>query len=111
MLLVTGGVGGLRFILSSTEVLPYGGGQPQAWRFAGELPSPRDGLRGVTLGHTLHVTGCNYFNRYCDEIVSWCALSETWSIAGHLTVARGYHGLTSAPLVVLQAMGYCPHYN
>ena len=105
---MTGGSDGDYHRLSSTEVLPYSSGQPESWRFAGQLPSPREGLRGVTLGQALYVTGGldSDYSDY-DSILSWCGTSETWAMAGHLTQARDYHGLTSAPLSVLQHLGYC----
>ena len=105
VLLVTGGADSDNRALRTTEVMTYSSGEPEYWRFAGELPSPRSGLRGVTLGQGLYVTG--YSVSYSDEILSWSGTNETWALAGHLTVARYNHGLTSVPLAVLQDMGYC----
>ena len=109
MLLVTGGSVGLSATdyLSTTEVMTYSSGKPGSWRFAGQLPSPRLGLRGVTLGQGLYVTGGFSGSSYYDSIVSWSGTSETWALAGNLTVGRTYHGLASPPLAHLQGMGYC----
>ena len=55
-MLVTGGYFGYDSgdYLSSTELLV---GTAPAWVFTGELPSPRDGLRGANIGHKIFMTG------------------------------------------------------
>ena len=108
VLLVTGGRDIDNQDMSSTEVITYSSGTPESWRFAGQLPSPRFGLRGVTLGKGLFVTGGYDSFSASKEILSWSGITETWAMAGHLSVVRYYHGLTSAPLTVLQDLGYCP---
>ena len=55
-MLVTGGVSGSGSydLLSSTELLV---GTAPAWVFTGELPSPRDALRGATIDNVVLMTG------------------------------------------------------
>ena len=55
-MLVTGGYSSGVF-LSSTELLV---GTAPAWVFTGELPSPRDGLRGAYLDNEIFMTGDYY---------------------------------------------------
>ena len=50
MFLVAGGANGI----SSTETLVEGG---HAWNFQQPLPSPRDGLQGISLPDTVIMTG------------------------------------------------------
>ena len=52
-MLVTGGYDGSA-PLSSTELMV---GTASAWVFTGELPSPRDGLRGATIDNMVLMTG------------------------------------------------------
>ena len=57
-MLVTGGRYDSVF-LSSTELLV---GTAPAWVFTGELPSPRDGLRGAYLDNEILMTGVNGYD-------------------------------------------------
>ena len=52
--LVAGGSPGLGGWLSSTELLVE---TASAWVYTGELPSPRDGLRGATIDNRVLMTG------------------------------------------------------
>ena len=52
--LVTGGYDGLSDILSSTELLVE---TDSAWVLAGNLPTPRAGLRAVNIDQKILVTG------------------------------------------------------
>ena len=59
--LVTGGYD-INHRLSSTEVISSVSG---GWKYVGELPGPRYGLRGITLANKIFVTGC--FNPETSE--------------------------------------------
>ena len=67
-MLVTGGWSGSDY-LSSTELMV---GTAPAWVFTGELPSPRDGLRGATIDNMVLMTGMTiivikYFNELLNK--------------------------------------------
>jgi hypothetical protein len=94
MLIVTGGYE----LLSSTEVMEHPEG---SWREAGPLPSARYALRGASLASVFHVSGGDDGSNYLDEILVWDAVSETWSLAGHLATARFHHGITEVSLGAL----------
>jgi hypothetical protein len=97
VMLVSGGWDGQQF-LSSTEVMAHPEG---SWREAGPLPSARDALRGASLASVFHVSGGSDGSNSLDEILAWDAVSETWSLAGHLATARYYHGITEVSLSAL----------
>jgi hypothetical protein len=92
MLILTGGWDGQ--YLSSTEVMEHPEG---SWREAGPLPSARRDLRGASLASVFHVSG-GYDGSDLDDILAWDAVSETWSLAGHLATARQYHSMTEVSL-------------
>ena len=69
-----------------------------SWREAGPLPSARWALRGASLASMFHVSGGSEGSTDLDEILAWDPVSETWSLAGHLATARGYHGVTEVSL-------------
>ena len=90
--------------LTSTELLdfsaPAGG-----WREAGQLPSPRSGLRAAKLGQVVHVSGGRDDGSFLDSILSWDPDTESWSQAGVLTAARDSHGVTEVFLAAVEE--YC----
>ena len=100
MLLVTGGFPNLN-TLATTEVYNYSGDGPGSWRSAGQLPTARYELRAARVGQILHVSGGN--GR--DEILSFDPVSETWSLAGRMTVGRYFHAVVEIPVAVMA--GYC----
>ena len=94
MLLVSGGWGGDQF-QPSTEVMAHPEG---SWREAGPLPSVRYGAVGASLAGVFHISGGWHLEHYLDEILAWDPVTETWSMVGHLTTARRYHGATEVDL-------------
>ena len=113
MLLVTGGEVRDEYGGASTEVASYSQlsqGGP-FWRFAGNLPASRRGLRAVQFGNTIIVTGgqslqesqpsttttTQYPNprppepNYPTAVLMWDPSSETWSDIGRLNFGRTYH--------------------
>ena len=105
VLIVTGGVeraGGL--YLASTELLDYSA-PAGGWREAGQLPSPRDGLRAARLGRLVHVSGGWDGNSYLNSILAWSPDTEAWSQAGVLSAARDSHGVTEVALATVE--DYC----
>ena len=100
MIIITGGYYGE--YLASTEVMAHPAG---SWRDVAPLPSIRSGLRGATLAGVFHISG-GYdadFNDL-DEILAWDPVSETWSLAGHLTNARGWHGVTEVSIASMAGL-------
>ena len=82
----------------STEVASYSQlsqGGP-FWRFAGNLPASRRGLRAVQFGNTIIVTGGQSLQdhqepNYPTAVLMWDPSSETWSDIGRLNFGRAYH--------------------
>jgi len=97
MLIVAGG--GKDQPLASTEVLQYP--SDQNWRSVGELPSPRWGLRTVSLGETLLVVGGGDASSEMDEVLTWDPVTEEWGVSGHLSSPRGNHAVAEVPLNLL----------
>jgi hypothetical protein len=98
-MIVTGGWGVAQDrLLSSTEVMEHPAG---SWREAGPLPSARYALRGASLASVFHVSGGWDGSNDLDEILAWDAVSEAWSLAGHLATARYSHGITEVSLAAL----------
>ena len=40
-----------------------------------------------------------------EEILTWDSVSESWSVAGHMTEAKDYHGVTEVSLAAVAR--YC----
>jgi len=97
MLIVAGG--GRELPLASTEVVEYP--SDQSWRSVGQLPSPRWGLRSVSLGGTLLVTGGGDASSETDEVVAWDPVTEEWEVAAHLSSSRGNHAVAEVPFNLL----------
>jgi len=97
MLIVAGG--GREQPLASTEVVQYP--SDQSWRSVAQLPSPRWGLRSVSLGGTLLVTGGGDASSETDEVLAWDPVTEDWELAAHLTSPRGNHAVAEVPLDLL----------
>ena len=106
-MIVTGGFSGHE--LSSTEVIDYTsgeGGPHWGWVEVGQLPSPRDSLRGASIGGVFHVTGGHYYaTGDIGEVLVFDPESKTWAVAGELTAARQRHAVTEVPLTAVAA--YC----
>ena len=101
MLLVTGGSPGLGAASSLTEVYNLSLGVTFRWRYAGELPSPRWGLRSAVLGGVIHVSGGQQGEggdlTASSEVLSWNSTTEAWDLAGRMDRSRYLHALTVAP--------------
>ena len=85
-------------------MLEYGGG---GWREVGRLPAPKCQQKGATVGGVFHVAGGGDFDsKTSDAILSWDPVAESWSVAGHMEIARNYHAVTAVPLSLLSY--FCP---
>jgi len=99
MLIVTGG--GNEHPLASTEVLEYP--SEQNWRSVAPLPSPRWGLRSVSLGGTFLVTGGGDATMETDEVVEWDPVAEEWTVALYMMSARGNHAVAEVPFELISS--------
>merc|ERR1719323_463606 len=76
------------------------------WKEVTPMPSPKNGLRGASIGGIFHVVGGNSdysMQDFSKEIIAWDPVLESWKVAGHLNVGRVYAGVTEVPLLgVLQ---------
>jgi len=89
--LVTGGVSG-NGTLSSTELLV---GTASAWVNTGELPSPRQGLRGANIDNRVIMTGgYDGFSTYYDDILEFDPLTGQWKLVDRMIQARGGHAVS-----------------
>ena len=101
MLLVTGG----QTNTDTTEVMDYASGGP--WRYAGALPSARQGLTGSSIDGVLFVSG-GHDGSYQNAILQWDPVSETWKSAGNIATARYRHGMATVPQSAVAH--HCPGY-
>jgi len=102
VLLVAGGWQAGVGVTSTTEVSTYTKGVPLQWREVetGNLPTPRNALRATTVDNIVYVTG-GYDGGALSSILYWNSATESWGLAGHLSVARYYHGATAVPSALL----------
>lgn len=106
VLLVTGGRQPGAGPTSTTEVATHTSGVPLQWREVetGNLPTPRNALRATTVDNIVYVTGGRDDNNdYLSSILYWNAATESWGLAGYLSVARDYHGATAVPSALLSS--------
>ena len=95
MIIVAGGQDINDEYLASSEVYQYPDGL--SWSSVANLPSPRTVLRGASLGGTfVLVGGFNNQVRF-DDVLSYEPISDSYTVIGHLTEARYYHGVTEVP--------------
>jgi len=88
--LVTGGWNGLGY-LSSTELLTS---STSSWSMANNLPRSMAGIRGVTLGGVLYMTGGRYDNKHnVDVIYQWTG--DDWEKVGKMKMARSFHAVST----------------
>ena len=87
-----------------TQVATYTSGVPLHWREVetGDLPSPRRGLRATTVDNIVYVTG-GYDGDVLSSILYWNSATESWGLAGYLSVARYHHGATAVPSALLSS--------
>jgi len=91
-LLVTGG-SYYGDYLSSTELLV---GTASAWVNTGELPSPRQGLRGANIDNRVIMTGgYDGFSTYYDDILEFDPLTGQWKLVDRMIQARGLHAVST----------------
>ena len=104
VLLVAGGNNG-HMHLSSTEVLTM---ESPSWSLATPLPRALAGVRGVTVGGRLYMTGGvdggSFWHR--GEVTVWLDEEEDWEEAGMMKDARTYHAASSIKMDD-EAMEYC----
>ena len=87
-----------------SQVATYTSGVPLQWREVetGDLPSPRRGLRATTVDNIVYVTG-GYDGDVLSSILYWNSATESWGLAGYLSVARYQHGATAVPSALLSS--------
>ena len=87
-----------------TQVATYTSGVPLQWREVetGDLPTRRKNLRATTVDNILYVTG-GYDGDDLSSILYWNSATESWGLAGYLSVARAYHGATAVPSALLSS--------
>ena len=112
--------------LSSTEILTETAAK---WKFSGQLPTPRNGLRGANIDGRILMTGnmwrllisenclallymklitkCSggYDGDYLDEIVEFSPTSGEWTVLDNMMEARGFHAVSV--ISSNQIMNYC----
>ena len=118
VLLVAGGMDGSGLRLSSTEVLTS---SATAWAQASPLPRQLYGMRGLTMGNQVYLTGkmhrimiCDLLpflggwdgSNYRDEVLVWLRVEQEWEEAGNLKTGRKFHAVTTIKSND-QAMKYC----
>jgi len=102
VLLVTGGYNVQWTDVDSTEILPP---DSSSWVWAAKLPRQMYGMKGVTLGGVLYMTGGFGFSSSSrDEVYSWT--EESWVEVANLKVPRRQH---AASLIVMDddLMEFC----
>jgi len=95
--LVSGGYT-LSDYFSSTELLLE---TASAWVLAGELPSPRSGLRAANIDNKILITG-GYRSSDYDEIFEFDPLTGQWKLVDRMIQARSYHAIS-----VVNVEGLC----
>ena len=95
MIIVAGGRDINLEYLASSEVYQYPDGV--SWNSVTDLPSPRTDLRGASLGGTFVLVGGQYGQDRFDDVLSYEPISDSYTVIGHLTKARDYHGVTEVP--------------
>jgi len=98
--LVTGGYNGAGGSLSSTEVWSS---SSSSWTMATNLPRSMTGIRGVTLGGVLYMTG-GYDGDFYDGIYQWTGTD--WEEVGKMKEARDSHAVSTIRLDD-DAIQYC----
>ena len=77
----------------------YSSGSQLEWREVegGQLPSPRKGLKAISIGDVLFISGGYDGNNFFTSILSWDPVAESWQPAGNLAVARSGHAAVAVP--------------
>ena len=89
-----------------SQVATYTSGVPLQWREVetGDLPTPRRGLRATTVDNICYVTGGYDDNGdILSSILYWNSATESWGLAGYLSMARDQHGATAVPSALLSS--------
>jgi len=78
--------------LSSTELLV--GHTASAWVNTGELPSPRQALRGANINNRVFMTGGYDDSSNSDEILEFDPLTGQWKPVAKMIQARSHHAVS-----------------
>jgi len=81
-------------ILSSTEILIKG---QSSWALAGSLPSSRAGLKGISLGNNVFMTGGSEGGGISNEILMLNKESMIWTKTGYMQEERYHHAISALP--------------
>jgi len=101
--------------LDSTEVMDYTAldgswrdVSSMKWREVTPMPSPKNGVRGASVGGIFHVAGGNSdysMQGFSKDILAWDPVAETWQVTGQLEQGRVYAGVTQIPISIVAP--YC----
>ena len=75
----------------------------------GHLPTPRQGMRAVSIDNQVYVAGGHYIDEdsgqhhYLAEILLWDHSTESWQGSGNLNVARGHFAAVAIPLSIIES--------
>jgi len=111
MLIVAGG-----YDTSSTELLDYTAttstssaftttSAPGRWREAAALPGRHSLPAGASVAGVFHLAGGYGEEGAVAEVLSWDAVSESWSVAGAMARPRAGHAMAEVPMALIQH--YC----
>jgi len=95
VLLVTGGVIMANTLTASTELSING----LAWSKHGDLPTPRHGLRGVSLNNNVFMTGGWEYDTTGDalgDVLQWDIYSNEWILISYI-MPRFFHSVSVLP--------------
>ena len=76
--------------ISSTELLVE---TATAWVLAGQLPTPRNGLRGLNINGRILMTG-GKAEDYLDDILEFDPSSGQWRLVDRMVQARSQHAVS-----------------
>jgi len=89
---------------ASTELLI---GDSPAWALTTPLPRALTGLKGLTLGGRVYMTGgSDVENDIRDEVFVWLDEEQVWEEAGKMKTAKSIHAVTTI-MMDDEAMEYC----
>ena len=87
--------------MSSTETLLVGS---DGWEPANSLPAAVEGLRGVTIGDDIFLTGGKADNGTRSYVLRYIVARKEWEIVGNMAKPRSAHAATM-PSVLVQRSG------
>ena len=93
--MVAGGADNSKRPMSSTETLLVGSA---SWEMASSLPAAVEGLRGVTIGDDIFLTGGMADNGTRSDVLRYIVARNEWEIVGNMAKPRSAHAATAINL-------------